>query len=256
MLEGTRSGLRALGHLFADAREPGRRTPTVAIDETRQAHWRERLAEPLGPVAPFALLRDYGIPTVNVDTATSRDDAVRAAARLGWPVVLKTNSPGVAHKSDVGGVVLGLGDAESLGTAYDEMTAALGPRVLISQTASPGVELALGLVQDPLLGPLVVVAAGGVLVEVLGDRGVGLPPLDEDGAARLLDRLAARPLLDGHRGAAATDIDSVVACVLGLSHLALELGDLILALDVNPLIAGPKGALAVDVLLELRDLPH
>ena len=120
----------------------------------------------------------------------------------------------------------------------------------MSSTAPSGLELALGLVTDPLLGPLVVVAAGGVLVEVLGDRAVGLPPLDEEGATRMLDRLAARPLLDGHRGGPAADLTSVLAAVTGLSQLAVELGDLISALDVNPLIAGPKGAVAVDVLIE------
>ena len=93
---------------------------------------------------------------------------------------------------------------------------------------------------DPLLGPLVVVAAGGVLVEVLGDRAVGLPPVDEDGARRMLDRLAVRPLLDGHRGTPAADLTSALAAVTSLSQLAVELGDLIAALDVNPLIAGPE----------------
>ena len=125
---------------------------------------------------------------------------------LGWPVVLKTDASGVAHKSDVGGVVLGLRDEESVGAAYDDLARRLGPRVVVSSTAPPGLELALGLMTDPLLGPLVVLAAGGVLVEVLGDRAVALPPVDEDGARRMLDRLAVRPLLDGHRGAPAADL--------------------------------------------------
>jgi acyl-CoA synthetase (NDP forming) len=252
VLEGTRSGLRALGHLLAHSAELGRRPPETRSDEIRRAHWRERLqAQPLDAIAAFALLRDYGIPTVNADTAGTREEAVRAAERLGWPVVLKTDTPGVAHKSDVSGVVLGLPDADAVGTAYDDLAQRLGPRVLVSATAPPGVELALGMVTDPLFGPLVVVAAGGVLVELLGDRAVGLPPMDEDGANRLLDRLVARPLLDGHRGTPPADVSSVVSAVTGLAQLAVELGDVIQALDVNPLIAGPKGALAVDVLLEL-----
>ena len=222
----------------------------------RSRHWRERLtAGPLDAIAAFAMLRDYGISVVRADTAETREDAVRSAVLLGWPVVLKTDTPGVAHKSDVGGVVLGLADDVSVAAAYDDLAHRLGPRVVVSSTAPAGFELSLGLVTDPLLGPLVIVAAGGVLVEVLGDRAVGLPPLDENGATRLLDRLAARPLLDGHRGGPAADLTSVLSAVTGLSQLAVELGDLIAALDVNPLIAGPKGAVAVDVLIEPATAP-
>jgi acetate---CoA ligase (ADP-forming) len=251
VLEGTRSGLRALGHLLAHGMEPGRRPTTLRVDEARQGHWRSLLAAgPLDTIAAFALIRDYGIATVNADTASSRDEAVQAASRLGWPVVLKTDAAGVAHKSDVGGVVLGLGDASVVGAAYDDLSTRLGPRVLVSATAPAGIELALGVVADPLFGPLVVVAAGGVLIEVLGDRAVGLPPLDDDAARRLLDRLAARPLLDGHRGTPPADVSSVVVAVSGLAQLALELGDVIQALDINPLVASAKGAVAVDVLVE------
>ena len=249
VLEGTRSGLRAVRHLLQHSLQAARTTPLVSVSAARQERWRARLGGPTGSLDCFALLRDYGIPTVGVATAASREEAVRAAAGLGWPVVLKTDEPGVAHKSDVGGVVLGLAEEAPLGRAYDDLAERLGPRVLVAATAPAGVELALGLVRDPLLGPLVVVAAGGVLVELLADRAVGLPPLDEDGALRLLDRLTARPLLDGLRGAAPADLSSVVACVRGLSQLAVELGDLIVALDVNPLIAGPTGAVAVDVLV-------
>jgi hypothetical protein len=116
--------------------------------------------------------------------------------------------------------------------------------------APAGVELALGIVSDPLLGPLVVVGAGGVLVELLSDRSVGLPPLDAARAGRMLDRLRMRPLLDGFRGAPAADLDAVQAAIVQLSQLATELGDVIAALDVNPLSCGPAGVLALDVLVE------
>lgn len=249
VLEGTRGGLRALGHLMTHGATGGRRHGECRVDEVRRNHWRALLeAGPLDTVAAFALLRDYGVGTVNVDVAESREAAVLAASRLGWPVVLKTEA--VAHKSDVGGVILDLGHSEAVGTAYDDLAHRLGPRVLVSATAPPGVELALGLVTDPLLGPLVVVAAGGVLIEVLGDRAVGLPPLDDDAAGRLLERLAVRRLLKGYRGTPPADTSSICQAINGLSQLAIELGDLIATLDVNPLIAGPKAAVAVDVLLE------
>jgi acyl-CoA synthetase (NDP forming) len=120
--------------------------------------------------------------------------------------------------------------------------------------AMPGVELALGLVADPQFGPLVVVAAGGVLVEALGDRVTALPPVDRAGARGLIDRLSVRPLLDGVRGAPPADVDAVADAVVRLSAVALDLGDLIEAVDVNPLIAGPEGCRAADALLIPRNL--
>jgi acyl-CoA synthetase (NDP forming) len=115
--------------------------------------------------------------------------------------------------------------------------------------APPGVEVALGVVRDPTFGPLVLVAAGGVLVELLHDRKLALPPIDEDAARRLIDRLAIRPLLDGLRGAPPSDVDALARAASRLSVLALELGDLIAELDVNPVIVSPSGCVAVDALI-------
>jgi acetate---CoA ligase (ADP-forming) len=115
--------------------------------------------------------------------------------------------------------------------------------------AEPGVELALGVVVDPQFGPLVMVAAGGVLVEVLRDRRFALPPLDRERALAMLDRLAVRPLLDGVRGGRPVDLEAVADAAARLSVLAVDLGDRLAALDVNPLVAGPGGCLAVDALV-------
>jgi acyl-CoA synthetase (NDP forming) len=258
VLEGTRSGLRALGHLVArrDRAREGVPAPAAAPDPARRARWRARLEgartedAPPGATEGLALLADYGIPAVAAHAAGDRRGALAAAEAIGYPVVLKSDEPGVAHKSDVGGVVLGLADAADLSAAYEDLGGRLGPRVTVSAQAAAGVELALGLVRDPLLGPLVVVGAGGVLVELLADRAVGLPPLTDVAARRMLGRLRARPLLDGVRGAPPSDVDAVVAAVLGLSDLALEVGDLLDALDVNPLLCTPDGCVAVDVLVE------
>jgi acetate---CoA ligase (ADP-forming) len=121
--------------------------------------------------------------------------------------------------------------------------------VLVAAMAGPGVELALGVVADPQFGPLVMVAAGGVLVEVLGDRRFALPPVGHGQARAMLDRLAVRPLLDGVRGAPPADLNAVARAVVDLSVLALDLGDRLAAVDVNPLIAGPDGCVAVDALV-------
>jgi acetate---CoA ligase (ADP-forming) len=159
---------------------------------------------------------------------------------------------GVAHKSEVGGVVLGLDRPDRLAAAYADLSGRLGPRVLVAAMAGPGVELALGVVADPQFGPLVMVAAGGVLVEVLADRRFALPPVDHRRAMAMLDRLVVRPLLDGARGTPPADLDAVADAVASLSTLALDLGDRLAALDVNPLVAGPSGCVAVDALVVAR----
>ena len=115
--------------------------------------------------------------------------------------------------------------------------------------APKGVEVALGIVRDPTFGPLVLVAAGGVLVELMKDRQLALPPLDEYRARSLDRRLRSRPLLDGVRGAPAADVASLAFAISRLSVLASDLGDLIAALDVNPMIVSPGGCVAVDALV-------
>jgi succinyl-CoA synthetase beta subunit len=203
--------------------------------------------DPFDEVAALALLADYGVPTVASERAASAHEALAAAARLGWPVALKTRA--AAHKSDVGGVALNLADPAALAAAYDEMAERLGPEVTVSAMAAPGVELGLGVVRDAQFGPLVMVAAGGVLIEVLGDRRFALAPIDAPRARAVVDRLVVRPLLDGVRGAPPADVASVARALVRLSILAEDLGDRLDALDVNPLICGPDGCLAVDALV-------
>jgi succinyl-CoA synthetase beta subunit len=201
-------------------------------------------------VEALAMLTDYGIPTVDSAVASTVGEAVAAAERIGWPVALKTAE--VLHKSDVDGVRLGVRGPEELRDGYRDLSARLGPRVTVASMAPPGVELALGTVRDPQFGPLVLVAVGGVLVEVLRDRRMAFPPLDEPRAGRLVDRLAARSLLDGVRGRPPADVGAIVRALVRLSALAVDLGDRIEALDVNPLVCGPHGCLAVDALVVPR----
>jgi acyl-CoA synthetase (NDP forming) len=252
VLEGTRSGLLALGHLLAFS-ESQRRVAVdpVVVDVARRRRWLARLsaAEPLTGAESLALLEDYGLAVPAFAGVVAVEEAVAAAERIGFPVVLKTDDPAVAHMSDVGGVVLGLGSPGEVARAYADLADRLGRRALVMATAPAGTELALGIVSDALLGPVVVVGAGGVLVELLADRAVGLPPLDHPSAHRLLDRLAVRPVLDGVRGAPAADVGAVASAVVALSTLVAELGDVVEALDVNPLSCGPTGALALDALV-------
>ena len=218
-----------------------------ASDPERRSRWARAIASgPLGGAALSDLLRDYGIPAARTRAAASRQAVLAAAAEIGYPVVLKTDEAGVAHKSDVGGVRLGLAGPAAVAAGYQELADRLGPRVLVCETAAAGTELILGLARDPALGPLIVVGAGGVLVELLADRVVALPPVDHCGALRMLSRLRASALLAGVRGQQPADLASVADAITGLSAIATELGDHLEAFDINPLICGPAGAVAVD----------
>ena len=252
VLESARNGLLALRHLLDHAARPPRVDPPP-IDAARRDHWARMLArgEPDGPVL-LDLLRAYGIAAARACPAGTADDALAAAAEIGYPVVLKTGQPGIAHKSDAGGVVLGIRDPAGLAAAYAGLAGRLGPRVLVCETAGPGTELALGITRDPGLGPLVVLGAGGLLVEFLADRAVALPPVDAAQALRMLGRLRVAGQLAGVRGQPAADTRAVAGAVVAVSAIAGELGDHLEALDINPLICGPDGAVAVDVLAVRR----
>ena len=258
VLEGTRSGLLALRHLL-DHAEPKDPPPDPDPPGDTGRRWRETLARHPGGLsgaALFDLLRDYGLPAVRARAAATRAAALAAAAAIGYPVVLKTDEPGIAHKSDVGGVRLGLGDPAAVGAAYDDLAARLGPRVLVCETAAPGTELALGLVRDAALGPLLVISAGGVLIEIFAERAVLLAPVTRSAALAALGRLRLAAVLAGTRGQAPADLGAIADAITGLSRLACDLGDALDALDINPLICGPSGAIAADALLIPRPASH
>jgi acetate---CoA ligase (ADP-forming) len=134
------------------------------------------------------------------------------------------------------------------------MAQSLGPAVTIEPMVEDGVEISVGLVRDEAFGPLVVVAAGGTLVELLADRVVACPPVLHALALRLLDRLRTRPLLSGWRGGPAADVDALADVIVRFSDLATELGDIVDAIEANPVIASPHGAVAVDALVLAQSL--
>jgi acetate---CoA ligase (ADP-forming) len=246
VLEGTVSGLRALGHLLSP---PARPRPSADVDAARRARWVGR-----GVSDWPALLLDYGLRVAGSAVVSDGDEAVRVAGELGMPVVLKTAEGSIHHKTEVDGVRLGLADTDAVRTAYDDLAGRLGPRVVVQQQLA-GVEVALGIVRDPLLGPLVVVSAGGTLVELMGERAVALPPLDRDAALGLLHGLRLWRVLEGFRGAPPADVDALVSAIVELGRLAVELGDHLEGLDLNPVIVGPAGtgAVTVDALVLSAD---
>ena len=253
VLEGTRSGLVALRH-YLDFPDRPRRLPDVPpIDAARQSRWAERLAAgPLSADESVLLLADYNITSPASLRCTTSVDAVAAGRSIGYPVVLKTDVAGIVHRSDVGGVILSIADEAALDTAYRDLAGRLGPEVVVAEAVPAGVELSIGLVRDPHLGPVVVIGSGGVLVEVLSDRAVRLPPLDRERAVRAVATLRVAEVLAGVRGAPPVDMDSVADAVVAVSTLALELGDRIDGLDINPLSCRAEGCVALDVLVEAR----
>jgi acyl-CoA synthetase (NDP forming) len=237
-------GVRALFDYrdFLD-REPGSCTPA---DGNAVEAWRSRLGgEPLGEAEALTMLRDFGLPVLPAVTCNDESQAVAS----GFPVALKTAAPGIAHKSDVGGVVLGIETGEQLHAAYRDMASRLGPAAIIAPMAAPGVEMLLGARTDPQFGPVVLIGFGGVHAETLHDVVFALPPFTAQHARRCVDRLTLRPLLDGKRGAAAADIDAFCETAAAFSAMVDALRDDIREIDVNPVIVHASGCTVVDALV-------
>jgi len=250
VLDNARSGISALGHLAGWPRPAA--AAVAAVDVDRQRRWSSRLAaDEWSAHDGFALLADYGIAVTASGVADDVGEVLATADQVGYPVALKTS--GADHKSDVGGVVLGIADATALREAYREMADRLGPAVSVHAMAPAGVEVSVGVVRDPNFGPLIVVAAGGTLVELLADRAVACPPVTAAGALAMLRSLRIAPLLAGWRGAPPVDLDALADAVHGFAQLATELGEVIDAVEANPVIASPAGAIAVDALVIPRD---
>ena len=173
-----------------------------------------------------------------------------AAARVGYPVALKTAEPGILHKTEARGVHLDLADENAVRVAWRDLAERLGTRCVLARMMPTGVEIALGMVRDPQFGSIITVGAGGVLIELLADRRAALAPFGPVTARRLLDGLALRRLLDGYRGGTRVDIDRLALAISHFSLLAADLADLVAEIDVNPLVCGQDIA-AVDALIVL-----
>ena len=256
VLDGVSQFLAGVRALFAyrdfQLREPA--APGEA-DQRVVERWQGRLATgvTLSEAESLALLTDFGVGTTACELANSESDAVAAAVRVAYPVALKTAKEGLLHKSDEGGVVLGIEDEEQLRIAYEGMSHRLGDDVLVSSMAPTGVEMFLGVKHDPQYGPVVLIGSGGVLAETIADVQFALPPFDAAHARRCIDRLQLRPLLDGVRGRPAADIDAFCEAAARFSEMAAGLGDVLAEVDVNPVIVHEDGAVAVDALVAGRD---
>jgi len=248
-------------HRFVHAyRSPFDEAPRAVSPSFRKAEALMRPGQQLSEHAAKQLLRAYGIRVPREQLVTSAAAAVRAAGLVGYPVVMKASGAQIAHKTELGLVKVGLTSASQVRDAYRELTDIARYEdvtldgVLVCQMVERGVEMVVGVTQDELFGPTVTVGLGGVLVEVLRDAAVRVPPFGEEAARDMLDELRGRPLLDGVRGRPPADLDALVEVILRVQRMALELGDVLSELDINPLMVLPRGqgAVALDALAVCR----
>ncbi|MCX4591240.1 acetate--CoA ligase family protein [Streptomyces sp. NBC_01549] len=248
-------------HRFVAAyRSPFDEAPRTPSPSFRKTQALMRPGQQLSEHAAKQLLRAYGIRVPREQLVTSAAAAVRAASLVGYPVVMKASGAQIAHKTELGLVKIGLTSASQVRDAYRELTDIARYEgisldgVLVCQMVERGVEMVVGVTHDQLFGPTVTVGLGGVLVEVLRDAAVRVPPFGEDQARGMLGELRGRALLEGVRGGPPVDVDALVEVVLRVQRMALELGDDIAELDINPLMVLPRGqgAVALDALVVCR----
>ena len=247
------------------AEAPGNAAPTARPDVSSILSRRVPAADGLSVLNEAdskALLRAYGIKSPKEIVATGVDAVVRAAKEIGYPVVVKLLAAEVTHKSDIGGVILGIRNEAELRTAHARLAENLAKarpgskldQVIVAQQVAGGVELVLGVQRDPEVGPVLMFGAGGVLLELTKDVSFGAVPLPQWQAKAMIERTAAGRLLKGYRGAPPCDEASVLAALTALGRLAYDLGEAIESIDINPFVALPagQGAVALDALVVLR----
>ena len=199
------------------------------------------------------ILEEAGIPTAGARLAKKAEEAVAAAKDLGYPVVLKIVSPDVTHKSDVGGVRLGLDSGEAVTAAFSEIVEAVKQRqpdaridgVAVQKMARPGIEVIVGMSKDPQFGPVLMFGLGGILVEVLKDVAFRIVPLEPRDARQMVREIKGFPVLQGFRGQEPADLEALEKLLLKVSAF-VEAHPEIEELDLNPVFAYKDGALAVD----------
>jgi acyl-CoA synthetase (NDP forming) len=227
----------------------------VGLDDDVVDDWRRKLghASTLGEAESLRLLGDLGMATVTTVSAADEEELLSAAASIGMPLVLKTASSDVAHKSDQGGVVLDVETERHLSQAYGDIASRLGPEVVIAPMVADGVEMLLGARLDPQFGPVVLIGFGGIYAEILQDVVFALPPFTAQHAGRCVDRLQLRSMLNGVRGQPAADVEAFCEAAARFSAIIDALRDVVAEVDVNPIIVHERGCTAVDALIITRD---
>jgi acyl-CoA synthetase (NDP forming) len=226
--------------------------PAIADVAGARGEWSERQV--------VVLLGANGVPVVPQRLVTSAGQAASAAEQTGFPVVLKVSATGLAHKTDVGGVVLGVGSAESAARAYERIVTAVSAAapgtpiegVLVSPMRGEGVDLLVGIVRDDTWGLTLVVGLGGIWVEVLADSAVRALPVTPGEVRQMLTELKSFPLLTGARGAEPVDLDELSRVIARIGAVAVALGDDVEELEINPLRAAGSRIEVLDALVRWR----
>ena len=209
------------------------------------------------------VLRQYGIPCTNEILCADVEECIKAAEKIGYPVVMKVMSPQILHKTEAKIIGIGLQNADEIREKFPVLMAnakkyapdAQIDGMLIQEMAGkPVAEVILGITQDPQFGPAVVFGSGGILVEIMKDSAIGIPPLSKEDALSMIESTKGYKLLTGFRGSAKADVDALADVLVKVSYLAAEGADKVAALDINPLLVYPEGqgVLAVDALLEIK----
>jgi len=224
------------------------------IDEAR-SEGRTVLTE----VEAKQVIKQAGISVVDTKLAISKEEAISISRKFGFPVVLKIASPDIVHKTDVGGVKLGLETAKQVGKAYEDILQAVRQKhpqariqgVAVQKMARPGVEVIIGMSKDDQFGPVIMFGLGGIMVEVLKDVSFGIVPLAKRDAAEMIREIKGYPLLEGYRGQEAVDVSHLEELLLKVSDF-VEQNPEISELDLNPIFAYSDGAVAVDARVVLE----
>ncbi len=204
------------------------------------------------------LLKQAGVSVVDTKLATSGEEAISISQQFGFPVVLKIASPDVVHKSDAGGVKLGLKTSKQVGRAYDDILKAIKKQypeakiqgVAVQKMARPGVEVIIGMSKDAQFGPVIMFGLGGVLVEILKDVSFRIVPLAQRDAREMIREIKGYPLLEGYRGQEPVDVANLEELILKVSNF-VEQNPEVEELDLNPIFAYSDGAVAVDARIIL-----
>ncbi len=265
-LQEVEKSLRCIANVMSYAERLGASVPAKPAPSPQGVALLDDYARLGGPatldeVRSKALLAAYGVGAPKEELASSEDQAVAAADRIGYPVVAKLVSAAIPHKSDVGGVIVGVKDADGVRAAYRKISAAVAalpdkPKldgVLIAEMVSGGLELVLGASHDPEMGPVILFGSGGVDLELVRDVALAAPPLDAARANALIDRTRASKLIAGYRGKPALDRQALVEALIGVSHLVCDAGDRLDSIDVNPFLLRQKGGVMLDALVVLKN---
>lgn len=246
-------------HAVSRPGEAGRHARPAEIDALEQRHLATNVAQALSEPDSKALISAYGVPLPREGVASTVDEAISLADRFGYPVVVKAVASALTHKSDAGAVLLNIANAEAVRAACGQIVenlSAYDPDMecegwLVAQSIPTGLELVIGIQNDPEMGPVVMFGAGGIWLELVKDVAFAAPGFGPDGAERLIDATRAGRLIDGYRGMKPFDRQAVIDTLVAVGQLAADAGHCLESLDINPFVAltDGDGAFALDALV-------